>query len=237
MAYLALHQPDVTTSDRLRTRVLGSTDADAAAKTLFNTAYAARRAMGVDDSGAPLFPAGTRNGLYQVSPFVTVDVHRAIAYVDEARCHDDPRVAIAHFRAALELVEGEPLATTLAGYSWWEAEGHGGRIAAVLVDAACSMSALAADEGLFDLARWGLERARLVEPYSEALSRAAMELAATEGDADRLRLEWRECQRRVDALDPGSSPSLRTESLYGELSRRVLVGVTNTDGGRSIRPQ
>jgi hypothetical protein len=239
VAYLALHQPDVITSDRLRTRVLGSTDADAAAKTLFNTASAARRAMGVDDNGMPLLPAGTRNGHYQVSSLVTVDVHRAVAFVDEAKAGDDPRIAIAHFRAALELVEGEPLATTLAGYSWWEAEGHGGRIAAVLVDAACSMSVLATEAGFFDLARWGLERARLVEPYSEALSRAAMELAAAEGDADRLRFEWRECQRRVDALDPGSSPSSRTESLYGELSRRVLVGVSNTgtaDGPIGAQP-
>jgi hypothetical protein len=237
VAYLTLHQPDLITSDRLRTRVLGSTDADAAAKTLFNIAYAARRAMGVDDAGVPLFPTGTRNGHYQVSPLVTVDVHRAAAFVDEAKTRDDPRVAIAHFRAALELVEGEPLATTLAGYSWWEAEGHGGRIATVLVEAACSMSALATEAGLFDLARWGLERARLVEPYSEALSRAAMELAATEGDADRLRFEWRECQRRVDALDPGSSPSSRTESLYGELSRRVLVGVSNSERGRPTDPR
>ncbi len=77
--------------------------------------------------------------------------------------------------------------------------------------------------GFFDLARWGLEQARIVEPYSEALSRSAMELAAAQGDADRLRLEWRECQRRVDTLDPGSSPSARTESLYGELARRILV--------------
>ena len=59
-----------------------------------------------------------------------------------------------------------------------------------------------------------------------------MQLAAAEGDADRLRLEWRECQRRVDALDPGSSPSSRTESLYGELSRRVLVGAGNSDARR-----
>ncbi len=60
IAYLALHRPDVITSDRLRTRVLGSSDADAASKTLFNTAYAARRAMGVDETGEPLLPAGTR---------------------------------------------------------------------------------------------------------------------------------------------------------------------------------
>lgn len=236
VAYLALHQPDVITSDRLRTRVLGSSDADAASKTLFNTAYAARRAMGVDEEGAPLFPAGTRHGLYQLSPKVTVDVQRAVTLASEAKAQTDPAAAIAHYRAALSLVEGEPLANALAGYAWWEAEGHGGRVAAVLVDAACVMAALASEGGFFELARWGLEQARIVEPYSEALSRSAMQLAAAEGDADRLRLEWRECQRRVDALDPGGSPSARTESLYGELSRRVLVGAAPTgrdelDGG------
>ena len=229
VAYLALHQPDVVTSDRLRTRVLGSSDADAAAKTLFNTAYAARRAMGLDEEGNPLFPTGSRDGLYQLSPDVTVDVERAVALCAEAKAQSDPAAAIAYFRAALELIEGEPLANALSGYAWWEAEGHGGRVAAVLVDAACVMAPLASDRGLFDLAQWGLEQARLVEPYSEALSRAAMQVAAAAGDADRLRLEWRDCQRRIDALDPGASPSARTESLYGELSRRVLVGATRHD--------
>ena len=235
VAYLALHQPDVITSDRLRTRVLGSSDADAASKTLFNTAYAARRAMGVDEDGHPLFPAGTRHGLYQVSPRVTVDVQRAEALALEAKAQTDPDAAIAYSRAALSLVEGEPLANALSGYAWWEAEGHGGRIAAVLVDAACRMAALASDAGLFDLARWGLEQARIVEPYSEALSRSAMQVAAAEGDADRLRQEWRECQRRVDALDPGGSPSARTESLYGELARRVLVGAALPDGEHLVQ--
>jgi DNA-binding SARP family transcriptional activator len=223
VAYLALHHPDVITGDRLRTRVLGSADADAAAKTLFNTAHAARRAMGLDDNGDPLFPSGSRTGLYQLSSGVTVDVQRAIELVTLAKACDERDHAIASYRGALELVEGEPLANALAGYTWWEAEGHAGRIAAVLVDAACSLVALSADRGLFELARWGLGRARLVAPYSEALSRAAMELAAAEGDADGLRVEWRRCQRMVDALDPGGSPSRRTETLYGELSRRMLV--------------
>jgi DNA-binding SARP family transcriptional activator len=234
VAYLALHHPDVITSDRLRTRVLGSSDADAASKTLFNTAHAARRAMGTDDDGEALFPAGTRNGLYQLAPSVTVDVHRAAAFVAEGRACTDGPLAMAHFRAALELVEGEPLANALSGYSWWEAEGHGGRVAAVLVEAACSLAGLATAAGLFPLAWIGLERARVVAPYSEALSRAAMEVAAAEGDADRLRHEWRECLRRVDLLDPGSSPSARTESLYGELARRVLV-TTAGDGAGPLR--
>jgi DNA-binding SARP family transcriptional activator len=236
VAYLALHQPDVITSDRLRTRVLGSSDADAASQTLFNTAYAARRAMGVDEHGDPLFPAGTRHGQYQLSPRVTVDVQRAAELCTEAKAQTDPAAAIDHFRAALSLVEGEPLANALSGYAWWEAEGHGARVAAVLVDAACVMASLASDAELFDLARWGLEQARQVEPFSEALSRAAMQVAAGEGDADRLRSEWRDCQRRIDALDPGGSPSARTEALYGELSQRVLVGAARPDGatGRSM---
>ncbi|HVB92213.1 MAG TPA: LysM peptidoglycan-binding domain-containing protein [Acidimicrobiales bacterium] len=224
VAYLALHRPDTVTSDRLRTRVLGSSDADAASKTLFNTATAARRAMGCDIDGHPLFPAGTRNGQYRVSDEVTVDVQRAAALAAFGNACEDPKLAMAHLRGALALVEGEPLANALSGYSWWEVEGHGGRIAAVLVDAACNLAALAVEARLFALARDGLNRARLVDPYSESLTRAAMQVAAAEGDADRLRREWRECQRRVDEVDPGSSPSLRTERLYGELSRQVPVG-------------
>ena len=215
VAYLALHHPDEITGDRLRTRVLGSSDADAASKTLFNVAHAARRAMGVDELGEPLFPAGTRHGLYQVSPRVTVDVHHAMVLVAEGKAQSDPEVAIALLQAALELVE-----ETAGERALWllVVGGRGPRRAHRLGARRRRLRPGRAGlrPGLFALARWGLGQARIVEPYSEALARAAMEVAAAEGDADRLRLEWRECQRRVDALDPGSSPSVRTESLYGD---------------------
>jgi DNA-binding SARP family transcriptional activator len=226
VAYLALHQADEVTSDRLRTRVLGSSEADAASKTLFNIAAAARRALGTDAHGVPLLPPGSRTGRYRVTEEVTVDVHRAALLAAEASAAPDPEVAMALLRSALGLIEGEPMANALSGYAWWEAEGHAARIAAVLVNAAGNLAALAVEAGLFDLAQWGLAQARLVDPYSEALSRAAMQVAAAAGDADRLRREWRECQRRMDELDPGSTPSARTERLYGELARRVLVGAT-----------
>jgi DNA-binding SARP family transcriptional activator len=230
VAYLALHAGEDVTSDRLRTRVLGSSDADAAAKTLFNIATAARRAMGLDTSGAPLFPPGSRTGHYRVSDAVSTDVHRAAGLALAASNSEDPDTAMGLLRAALDLVEGEPMANVLSGYTWWDAEGHGARIAAVLVNAATDLAALAVEAELFELAQWGLEQARLVDPYSEALSRAAMQVAAAAGDADRLRREWRDCQRRMDELDPGSAPSPRTERLYGELAQRVLVGVrTDTD--------
>lgn len=223
VAYLALHHPDPVTSDRLRTRVLGSADADAAAKTLFNTVGAARRAMGLDPSGAPLLPPAAKSGHYRVSPLVTVDALRAEALVDEADEATDPEESIALLRAALDLVEGEPLAGILTGYGWWGAEGHERRIAARLVDGACRLARLATEGGYLDLARWGLEQARLVEPYSEVLSRVAMQVAAVAGDADRLHREWEECRRRVDELDPGGFPSEATERLYADLRRRVPV--------------
>jgi DNA-binding SARP family transcriptional activator len=228
VAYLALHSGDDVTSDRLRTRVLGSAEVDAASKTLFNIAAAARRAMGTDPSGLPLFPPGTRTGHYRVAEGVITDVQRAAALAREGSATADPETAMGLLRAALALVEGEPMANVLAGYDWWRAEGHDGRIAAVLVNAASDLAALAVDAGFFELAQWGLDQARLVEPYSEALSRTAMQVAAAAGDADRLRREWHDCQRRIDELDPGRAPSLRTERLYGELTERVLVGVTPT---------
>jgi DNA-binding SARP family transcriptional activator len=231
VAYLALHHGDEVTSDRLRTRVLGSADADAASKTLFNIATAARRAMGFDADGTTLFPSGSRTGHYRVSAGVSVDVHRAADLATQGSATPDPDVAMALLREALSLVEGEPMANALSGYAWWEAEGHGARIAAVLVNAAGDLAALAVNGGNFELAQWGLEQARLVDPYSEAISRVAMQVAAAAGDADRLRWEWRECHRRIDELDPGSTPSRRTERLYGELAQRVLVGVTGSGPG------
>ena len=229
VAYLALHAGEEVTSDRLRTRVLGSSDADAASKTLFNIATAARRAMGSDATGTPLFPPGTRTGHYRVAEGVTTDVHRAASLALAASSTEDPDTAMGLLRTALDLVEGEPMANVLSGYTWWDAEGHGARIAAVLVNAAGDLAALAIDAELFELAQWGLAQARLVDPYSEAISRAAMQVAAAAGDADRLRREWGECRRRMDELDPGSAPSARTERLYGELSQLVLVGARTAD--------
>ncbi len=142
---------------------------------------------------------------------------------------EDPDTAMGLLRSALNLVEGEPMANALSGYTWWNAEGHSARIAAVLINAASDLAALAVEGELFELAQWGLGQARLVDPYSESISRAAMQVAAAAGDPDRLRREWRDCQRRMDELDPGSTPSLRTERLYGELAQRVLVGARHSN--------
>ena len=80
-----------------------------------------------------------------------------------------------------------------------------------------------------------MDRGRLVDPYSEALARVAMEVAAAAGDAARLRQEWLRCLRLVDEVDPGGLPSSATERLYAELRRR-LPGPDTPDAGDDWAP-
>lgn len=217
IAYLAVHHPEPVTGDRLRTRVLGSADVDAAAKTLFNTAGAARRALGLDQGGSPLLPSASRSGQYRLSPLVSLDIQRLADLVTAGLAASEAAEAATLLAAALRLVEGEPLSGVLTGYGWWRGEGHERRTADLVVDGACRLVRESVATGHLDLARWALDRARQVEPYSEPLTRAAMEAAAAAGDLRRLHLEWRECQRQADELDPGGMPSQATERLYVRL--------------------
>jgi len=220
VAYLAIHHPDPISSDRLRTRVLGSHESDAAAKTLFNTVGAARRAMGSDIEGQLYFPNASRYGHYRLSDLVTVDASRVSELLASAKNRGTADEAIALYRSAFDLIKGEPLAGVLSGYAWWRSEGHEARLTASIVDAACRAVHLAVGEGYLDLAWWILDRSRLVDPYSELLSRAAMATAAAGGDLTRLRREWDECRRRISELDTDSFPSRETERLFEQLSRR-----------------
>lgn len=230
LAYLAVHSPDPVTGDRLRTRVLGTADADAAVKTLFNVAGAARHALGAAPDGTPLFPHATRAGHYRLSPLVTVDALRMERALRAGLATPDPARAFGLLRSGLELLRGEPLDGVLAGYGWWCAEGHERRMADVVVDAACTLARTSIREGRLDLARRALDRARLVEHYSEALCRSAMEVAAAAGDAGRLHREWLECRRQVDEVDPGGVPSAPTERLYAHLRDRLTSGARVSRG-------
>ncbi len=137
VAYLALHADGEVTSDRLRTRVLGSSDADAASKTLFNIAAAARRAMGSDAEGRLLFPSGTRSR--DLPGQRRRHRRRAPGGVRSPQREARPRIRMRPWlccapRSAWS--RANRWRTSSPGYGWWEAEGHGARIAAVLVNAA-----------------------------------------------------------------------------------------------------
>ena len=157
---------------------------------------------------------------------MTVDVHRAAALAAEARprARPNPTWPWRTSGPRSSWSRASPWPTRWPGYAWWEAEGHGGRIAAVLVDAACTLAALATARGTASSPGGALDRARLVAPYSEALSRAAMRTAAAEGDAERLRPNGASASAWSTPWTRAARPSPRTESLYGELSRAVAGG-------------
>jgi DNA-binding SARP family transcriptional activator len=132
---------------------------------------------------------------------------------------------LAFFQAAFDLVLGEPLAGALNGYSWWTSEGHEAKFTALLVEGASEAVNLATAQDSLDLAWWIIDKARLIDPYSEQISRAAMATAAASGDMSSLKREWNECRRRVMELDPDGLPSAQTARLFS----RLLGTSTNGD--------
>ena len=178
------------------------------------------------------FPAATRNGLYQVSPQVTVDVHRAIAAGrGGAKRTEEPTLAIAYLPRRARPGRGRAAGQRAVGVLMVGGGGsrrpHRRRARRRRL---LPWPRWPSADGHFDLAALGTGTGTASSSRTARRSLgAAMQVAAAEGDADRLRLEWRECQRRLDALDPGSSPSPRTESLYGELSRRVRLAGPRPD--------
>lgn len=220
LAYLALHAPQPVTSDRLRSRVLGSSSTDAASKTLFNVASSLRRALGTHD-GEPVLPRATRAGLYRCGSLITTDIAMFDSLVDDANAEEDPEVSLALLRAAFSKIEGAPLDAVLMGYEWFDVEGHRGRLETVVERAARQAIDLSLELGHGALAQFVIDRARLVVPYSETLAELAMEVAGALEDPDALRRAFREIATLIDELDPGRGPSEALERRYAVLRSRI----------------
>lgn len=165
-AYLALHRHDPVTGDRLRTRVLAHADVDASARTLANVASTIRRSLGADERGPRLHPVSSA-ALYNTHGLDS-DVEEFHRRVSAARESGD----VGLLRGALELVQGEPLASVLGGFEWFLAEGHWARLLREGEWAALALSRWAVESGDVELAFWAIERGRLLDPYSDVLASA-----------------------------------------------------------------
>ena len=166
VSYLALHRNEPVTGDRLRSRVLTHADVDASMRTLANTASAVRRSLGADALG-PHLHAVTSSGLY-VTHELTSDVEIFHGLVGRARLLKTID-ATPLLREALNLVQGEPLASALRGFEWFLAEGHAARLARDGEWAALALHHESLASGDYELAYWALEKGRLIDPYSDAL--------------------------------------------------------------------
>ncbi len=169
VAYLALHRGEPVTGDRLRTRVLRYADVDASSRTLANTASSVRRSLGATSDG-PRLHAVTSSGLYETHG-VSSDVEMFHTLVGRARQvsthHGAP---FAH--EALQLVQGEPLASALRGFEWFLVEGYLTRLQRDGEWAALVVHHQALLDEKFELAFWSLRQGLLLDPYSDALAEA-----------------------------------------------------------------
>jgi hypothetical protein len=203
--YLVLQGVPVP-SHELMMEALASKDGDAAYSTLRNVARRLRAWVGAD-----YVPSAQRTG-YHVSAEVTSDLCRLREAVRLATRTDDEGKRVALLRPALELIEGRPVSRTTSGWGWWSS--YEAQASAAASDAAQMLAPVLAARGDAEGARWAIDRARLVDDYSEELYRVAMRCAGLCGDSAWARRELRACEAKMEELTPGSAPSDATYEAY-----------------------
>jgi hypothetical protein len=219
IAWLALQGTKGTTSAAMLDHgIVGATST----KTLYNVVSAARAALGTDASGASRLIADRSTGVYRLADEVTVDVLRFMEMAERGIDSDDPHAAAELCRAALNLIDDTPVGNGSGRYGWWSSMWEA-RIGRLATKAAGRLAELAR-HGVIDLevARTGIERARLAAEGEGELHRVVMVLEAWACNDERVEREWTEACAQAENLEPGSVPSAATENLLVAASGRRL---------------
>ena len=210
VAWLALQGTKGTTSaSMLDHGIVGATST----KTLYNVVSAARAALGTDAIGASRLIADRSTGIYRLADEVTVDVLRFVQMAERGIDTEDPHAATELCRAALHLIDDTPVGNGSGRYGWWSSMWEA-RIGRLATKAAGRLAELAR-HGVIDLelARTGIERARLAAEEEGELHRVAMVLEAWAGNDERVEREWQAACAHAEELEAGSVPSAATESV------------------------
>ena len=219
VAWLALQGTKGTTSaSMLDHGIVGATST----KTLYNMVSAARAALGTDASGASRLIADRSTGIYRLADEVTVDALRFVQMAERGIHTENPHAAAELCRAALHLIDDTPVGNGSGRYGWWSSTWEA-RIGRLATKAAGRLAELAR-HGVIDLevARTGIERARLAADGEGEMHRVAMVLEAWADNDEQVEREWRLACAQAENLEPGSAPSAATESLLVATRRRRL---------------
>jgi hypothetical protein len=220
VAWLALQGTKGTTSaSMLDHGIVGATST----KTLYNVVSAARAALGTDAGGASRLIADRSTGIYRLADDVTVDVLRFVQMAERGIDIEDPHAATELCRAALHLIDDTPVGNGSGRYGWWSSMWEA-RIGRLATKAAGRLAEFARLELLdLEVARAGIERARLAADGEGELHRVAMVLEAWAGNDERVEREWQAACAQAEELEAGSVPSGATESLLVATRRRRLA--------------
>lgn len=219
VAWLALQGTKGTTSASMPDHgIAGATST----KTLYNVVSAARAALGTDASGVSRLIVERSSGIYRLADEVTVDVVRFVEMAERGVDSDEPQTCAELCRAALNLIDDKPVGNGSGRYGWWSSMWEA-RIARLATKAAGRLAELAR-HGVIDLevARSGIERARLAADEEGELHRVAMVLEAWAGNDERVEREWAVACAQAENLEAGSTPSAATEDLLVAARTRRL---------------
>lgn len=171
--------------------------------------------LGASPAGEPYLPEA-HSGRIALHPAVSSDWAELQALVARGVNH----AGVERLRAALDLVEGAPLADAAPG-QWAWAEGLRTEMAALVRDAGVVLARAAPLRQDAALARWACERALAAAPDDELLLAELMRAASALGDADGVRSAGR---RLASLADDGHE--LRPETVA--LSQELLEGRRRT---------
>jgi DNA-binding SARP family transcriptional activator/LysM repeat protein len=181
-------------------------------KTVMNIISRARAVLGSSAQGERLYH---RTDGYRLQPEVTSDWHRFQSMVRTARERSGV-ASLTQYRAALELVRGEPFAGSLASpfFEWVSSEHLDLTMLSVIVDAADEMGHLALDLGDWDAAAWAAQRGLDIDPAREELFQVWMHACGRAGQADRVAEIYRRlCRSLQRVIHPMQEPTSTSQAI------------------------
>jgi len=207
IVYLAMHRNGAT-SEQWATALWP--DRIMASASLHSTASAARRSLGVSNSGEDHLPRA--HGRLALGPSVRSDWNRFVELAER----DEPE----SWHRALESIRGRPF-EGLRAPDWALLEGIAANVEAVVVDLAsryCEHCLAVGDPGG---AEWSARQGLRVSAYDERLYRILLRAADAAGNPAGVESVMTELVRLVaDDVEPYDAVHPETLDLYRSLSRR-----------------
>jgi DNA-binding SARP family transcriptional activator len=207
VVYLAMHRNGAS-SDQWATALWP--DRIMAPASLHSTASAARRSLGISNTGEDHLPRA--HGRLSLGPSVQTDWDRFVASSES----ENPE----SWRSALDLIRGRPF-EGLRSSDWVLLEGIGPNVEAIVVDLAQRYAENALSSGEPGEAEWAARQGLQVSAYDERLYRVLLRAANSAGNPAGVESIMAELVRLVaDDVEPFDAVHPETLELYRSLSRR-----------------